>query len=56
MSELFRTLLPGDEAIDQQRDGGAGGVVRVNGRLRDFVAGLPVKESESVQLGAGTGE
>jgi AraC-like DNA-binding protein len=56
MSEIFHTLLPGNETIEPQRYAGASRIVRVNRDRRDFLAGLPVKESESVQLGPGTGE
>ena len=56
MSEIFQTLLPGNETIEQPRFAGAGRVLRVDRRRRDFVAGLPIAESESVQLGPGRGE
>ena len=56
MSETFQTLLPGNETIEQPRCAGADRVLRVDRRRRDFVAGLPVADSESVQLGPGKGE
>jgi hypothetical protein len=48
MSEHFRTLLPGDAAIDQQRDAAAAGVTWVDRRRRDFVTGSSVQKSEGV--------
>jgi AraC-like DNA-binding protein len=42
--------------IDQQRDAGAAGGIRLNRRRREFLAGLPVGQSESIQLGPGAGE
>lgn len=56
MSELFQTLLTGNETIEQRRSAGADRTVRLNRLRRDFIAGLPVEESESVQLAPGTGD
>jgi AraC-like DNA-binding protein len=43
-------------AIDQEHGAGQGHSVRKTRLRREFVAGLPVRESESVQLGPGTAE
>jgi AraC-like DNA-binding protein len=56
MSDLYRILFPVSGTIEQKQDAEAGREMRVSSRRSDFVAGLPVKESESVQLGRGTGE
>ena len=56
MGKRLQTLTPGDDEIDQQREAGAACGIRLSRRRRDFLAGLPVGESESVQLGPGTGE
>jgi hypothetical protein len=49
-------LLPGYDTLEQhQRHTGRRSVTRLNRRRRDFVAGLRLKVSESLQLGSGTG-
>jgi len=56
MSMRLQRLGPGNEEIDQQREAGADSGMRPSHRRTDFLAGLPVQESESVQLGPGTAE
>ena len=57
MSNHFKIRLPeNNKAIDGQQDATASRLIRLDCRRRDFVADLPVEESESVQLGPGTVE
>ncbi len=56
MGKRVQTGTPGDDEIDQQREAGAACGIRLSHRRSDFLAGLPVAESESVQLGPGTVE
>jgi AraC-like DNA-binding protein len=56
MSEQVQSLSPGSEGDDPQHDADSGRLVRINRRRRDFLAGLPVQESESVQTGSGEGK
>ena len=53
MSKCLQTLETGNDEIDQHRQAAASGGLRRSRRRRGFVAGLPVKESESVQMGPG---
>ena len=52
----MQTLRPRDEAIGHQRGTEAAGRLRRARSRHDFLAGLPVAETESVQLGPGSGE
>jgi len=56
MSDRFQTFSRESEGGDPQREADSGHQVRVNRRRDDFLAGLPVQESESVQTGPGMGE
>jgi AraC-like DNA-binding protein len=54
MIKLPQTLGHGHQEIDPRENSGLGSTTRVDQNRRDFVAGLPLTESESVQLGRGT--
>ena len=56
MSKLFEAFLPGHETSEQERSAMTECTWRVSQRRGDFLAGLPVQESESVQTGPGMGE
>jgi AraC-like DNA-binding protein len=54
MNTHFEIRLPENKAIDRQQDAASSCLIQFNDRRRDFLTGLPVEESESVQLGPGT--
>ena len=56
MIELSQAFLPEHETNEQEPSAGADSAWRVSRRRSDFVAGLPVQESESVQTGPGEGK
>jgi len=55
MNKLFEAFLPGHETSEQERFAVADSTWRVTRRRGDFLGGLPVQESESVQTGTGKG-
>ncbi len=54
MNRPLQELRPQDVGIDRHTSAGAGYVKRLDRRRPEFVSGLPLVESESVQLGRGT--
>jgi AraC-like DNA-binding protein len=55
MNKLFEAFLAGHETSEQERSAVTESTWRVSRRRGDFLAGLPVQESESVQTGPGKG-
>jgi len=55
MNKLFEAFLAGHETSEQARSAVTESTWRVSRRRGDFLAGLPVQESESVQTGPGKG-
>lgn len=56
MRQFSELLAPVDHAIGPPEESGQGSAMRVDQRRPAFVAGLPLEESESVQLGPGDAE
>jgi AraC-like DNA-binding protein len=56
MNKLFEAFLPGHETSEQERSAMTECTWRESQRRGDFLAGLPVQESESVQTGPGKGK